>query len=85
MKAISMRAAAPKQLDPGRRSYESRDFESGLRWKIVGQDEAVQAVVDLYQVFCAVLREDCGNTIQEMRQAIADADFTRLGGFARSS
>jgi len=43
------------QLDPGRRSYESRDFESGLRRKIVGQDEAVQAVVDLYQVFCAGL------------------------------
>ena len=47
--------AQPKLLDPGRRSYESRDFESGLRRKIVGQDEAVQAVVDLYQVFCAGL------------------------------
>jgi ATP-dependent Clp protease ATP-binding subunit ClpA len=55
MKGNSMRAAPPKQLDPGRRSYESRDFESGLRRKIVGQDEAVQAVVDLYQVFCAGL------------------------------
>jgi hypothetical protein len=36
------------QLDPTRRSVESRDFEGGLRRKIVGQDEAVHAVVDLY-------------------------------------
>src|ERR1700732_3827662 len=43
------------QLDPGRRSFESRDFEAGMRRKIVGQDEAVQAVVDLYQVFRAGL------------------------------
>ena len=43
------------QLDPTLRSVESRDFEAGLRRKIVGQDEAVQAVVDLYQVFRAGL------------------------------
>ena len=43
------------QLDPTLRSVESRDFETGLRRKIVGQDEAVQAVVDLYQVFRAGL------------------------------
>jgi ATP-dependent Clp protease ATP-binding subunit ClpB len=43
------------QLDPTRRSAESRDFEAELRRKIVGQDEAVQAVVDLYQVFRAGL------------------------------
>src|SRR6516165_8488135 len=42
-------------LDPAQRSLESRDFEGGLRRKIVGQDEAVQAVVDLYQVFRAGL------------------------------
>ena len=46
---------AQAQLDPTRRSVESRDFEAGLRRKIVGQDEAVQAVVDLYQVFRAGL------------------------------
>ncbi len=38
------------RLDPNQRSIESRDFEAGLRQKIVGQDEALQAVVDLYQV-----------------------------------
>jgi ATP-dependent Clp protease ATP-binding subunit ClpB len=43
------------QLDPTQRSGESRDFETELRRKIVGQDEAVQAVVDLYQVFRAGL------------------------------
>jgi ATP-dependent Clp protease ATP-binding subunit ClpA len=43
------------QLDPGLRSRETRDFEAGLRRKIVGQDEAVKAVVDLYQVFRAGL------------------------------
>jgi ATP-dependent Clp protease ATP-binding subunit ClpB len=43
------------QLDPSLRSIESRDFEGGLRRKIVGQDQALQAVVDLYQVFRAGL------------------------------
>jgi ATP-dependent Clp protease ATP-binding subunit ClpB len=47
--------AQPLQLDPSLRSLESRDFEAGMRRKIVGQDEAVQSVVDLYQVFRAGL------------------------------
>jgi ATP-dependent Clp protease ATP-binding subunit ClpB len=50
-----MSASQSQQLDPTLRSVESRDFEVGLRRKIVGQDEAVQAVVDLYQVFRAGL------------------------------
>jgi hypothetical protein len=41
-----MDASVERKLDPGRRSVESRDFEAGLRRKIVGQDEAVQVVVD---------------------------------------
>src|SRR3984957_3670861 len=40
-------------LDPTRRSVESQEFEASLRSKIVGQEEGVRAVVDLYQVFCA--------------------------------
>ncbi|HVB55327.1 MAG TPA: AAA family ATPase, partial [Candidatus Acidoferrales bacterium] len=44
-----------RQLNPGLRSFELRKFELELRRKIVGQDEAVQAVVDLYQVFRAGL------------------------------
>jgi len=43
------------RLDPTLRGVESRDLEAGLRKKIVGQDEAVQAVADLYQVFRAGL------------------------------
>ncbi len=42
-------------LDPEKRSSTSRHFEDELRQRVVGQDEAVQAVVDLYQVFCAAL------------------------------
>jgi ATP-dependent Clp protease ATP-binding subunit ClpA len=38
------------------RSSTSRHFEDALRQKIVGQDEAVQALVELHQVFCAGLR-----------------------------
>jgi ATP-dependent Clp protease ATP-binding subunit ClpB len=37
------------------RSAESRDFEAGLRRAIVGQDDAVQAVVAIHQVFRAGL------------------------------
>lgn len=37
------------------RSAESKALEGGLRERIVGQDEGVQAVVDLYQVFRAGL------------------------------
>src|SRR5262245_29573490 len=42
-------------LDSKTRSSTARYFEEALRKKIVGQEEAVQAIVDLYQVFCAGL------------------------------
>ena len=45
--------AQGRQLDPTLRSSESQEFEDSLRQKIVGQEEGVRAVVDLYQVFCA--------------------------------
>jgi ATP-dependent Clp protease ATP-binding subunit ClpB len=50
-----MRAAAKSQLDPTIRSNDTRDFHQSLRAKIVGQEEGIQALVDLYQVFCAGL------------------------------
>jgi ATP-dependent Clp protease ATP-binding subunit ClpA len=50
-----MKAAARQQLDPSIRSNDTRDFHQVLRAKIVGQEEGVQALVDLYQVFCAGL------------------------------
>ena len=42
-------------LDAEKRSATARQFEQAMREKIVGQDEAVQALVDIYQVFCADL------------------------------
>ncbi len=47
--------AAVERLDPSRRSAEAEELESALRRRIVGQEEGVQAVVDLYQVFRAGL------------------------------
>src|SRR6202007_3040111 len=42
-------------LNPNLRSNETVEFQSALRSKIVGQDEGIQALVDLYQVFRAGL------------------------------
>jgi ATP-dependent Clp protease ATP-binding subunit ClpB len=47
-----MRAQLPK-LDPLRRGFESQEFETALRRKIIGQEDALRAVVDHYQVFLA--------------------------------
>ncbi len=41
------------KLDPNRHSYESEEFEAALRRRIVGQEDGVRAVTDLYQVFRA--------------------------------
>jgi ATP-dependent Clp protease ATP-binding subunit ClpA len=40
-------------LDPTKRSTQLQEFEAALRSKVVGQDEAVEALVSVYQVFCA--------------------------------
>ena len=45
-----------KVLDTGKRSSASCHFENALRHKIVGQEEAVQALAEIYQVFCAGLQ-----------------------------
>jgi ATP-dependent Clp protease ATP-binding subunit ClpA len=42
-------------LDPSQRSTDTLEFQTSLSSKIVGQAEGVQALVDLYQVFCAGL------------------------------
>jgi ATP-dependent Clp protease ATP-binding subunit ClpA len=42
-------------LDPDKRSTDTMEFQTALGSKIVGQEEGVQALVDLYQVFCAGL------------------------------
>jgi ATP-dependent Clp protease ATP-binding subunit ClpA len=45
-----------RQLDPTLRSLESLVFEAELRNKVVGQEEAVRAVVDVLQVYFADMR-----------------------------
>jgi len=41
------------RLDPNRHSFESQEFESAMRRRIVGQEDGIRAVADLYQVFRA--------------------------------
>jgi ATP-dependent Clp protease ATP-binding subunit ClpB len=48
-------ATMVERLDPTRRSAEAQEFAVALGRSIVGQEEGVQAVVDLYQVFRAGL------------------------------
>ena len=43
-------------LDTDKRSSTACQFERALRARVVGQEEAVQALVDLYQMFCAGLQ-----------------------------
>jgi len=45
----------PTMLDPTMRSAEVRDFESGLRQRVVGQDRAVRQLARAYQVHQAGL------------------------------
>jgi ATP-dependent Clp protease ATP-binding subunit ClpA len=45
--------ASQQQLDPTLRSVESQEFQASLKSKVVGQEEGVRALVDLYQVYCA--------------------------------
>jgi ATP-dependent Clp protease ATP-binding subunit ClpB len=43
------------QLDPSKRSDQAKEFEAALRRKIVGQDPAIDKVVEIYQMFLAGL------------------------------
>ncbi len=64
--ATAVRTAQSEELHSEKRSSTSRDFEQGLRQRLVGQDEAVHAMVDLYEVFCARLnppRRPVGNLL----------------------
>jgi ATP-dependent Clp protease ATP-binding subunit ClpB len=51
--AMSTSRLAQQALDPTLRSVESQEFQAALKSKVVGQEEGVRALVDLYQVFCA--------------------------------
>lgn len=43
--------APPGDLDPTRHGEATRDFEAFLRSRIVGQDTAIEAVTEIYQMF----------------------------------
>src|SRR6266404_3843749 len=53
---MSSNRATQQTLDPTLRSVESQEFQAALRSKVVGQEEGVRALVDLYQVYCAGMR-----------------------------
>jgi ATP-dependent Clp protease ATP-binding subunit ClpB len=42
-------------LDPTRRSNDAAEFENALRRKIVGQDQAIEKIAEIYQMFVAGL------------------------------
>ncbi len=50
-----MRTGLNTALDPNRRSTDAQDFENSLRRKIVGQEQAIEKVVEIYQMFLAGL------------------------------
>ena len=50
-----MRTNLATVLDPNRRSNDAKEFDNALRRKIVGQDQAVEKVVEIYQMFLAGL------------------------------
>src|ERR1700724_61671 len=50
-----MKTNPTNTLDPTRRSKSITEFESALRQKIVGQDQAVERVAEIYQMFLAGL------------------------------
>src|SRR5438105_4373346 len=50
-----MRTGLNTALDPTRRSGDAQEFEGFLRRKIVGQNDAVEKVTEIYQMFLAGL------------------------------
>jgi ATP-dependent Clp protease ATP-binding subunit ClpB len=53
--ATTTKLVQNEKLDTQKRSSTSRRFEEQLRRRVIGQGEALRAIVDLYQVFCARL------------------------------
>ena len=50
-----MRTNVAKTLDPTLRSSDAVEFQNALQRKVVGQDQAVEKVVEIYQMFLAGL------------------------------
>src|SRR5262249_18662569 len=50
-----MRLITPTALDPSRRSNDATAFEHILRRNVVGQDQAISALLEIYQMYLAGL------------------------------
>ncbi len=50
-----MKTGLNAALDPSRRSSDAQEFDNAIRRKIVGQDDAVEKVTEIYQMFLAGL------------------------------
>src|SRR5881227_1776317 len=50
-----MKTGLNTALDPSRRGTDAEDFERNLRRRIVGQDDAIQKMTEIYQMFLAGL------------------------------
>jgi ATP-dependent Clp protease ATP-binding subunit ClpB len=54
-RARPMKTGLNAILDPSRRSSDAQEFDNTLRRKIVGQDDAIEKVTEIYQMFLAGL------------------------------
>jgi ATP-dependent Clp protease ATP-binding subunit ClpB len=50
-----MKTGLNTALDPSRRSSDAQEFETALRRRIVGQDQAIEKMAEIYQMFLAGL------------------------------
>ena len=50
-----MKTGLNASLDPTRRSNDAQDFDNAIRRKIVGQEDAIEKVTEIYQMFLAGL------------------------------
>jgi ATP-dependent Clp protease ATP-binding subunit ClpA len=50
-----MKTGLNTALDPTRRSSDAQEFEAALRRRIVGQDQAIEKVAEIFQMFLAGL------------------------------
>src|SRR6185437_2911760 len=52
-----MGATRAVRLDPARRGSAVQKLEDGLRHYLIGQDDAIDAITDSYQMYCAGLTD----------------------------
>lgn len=50
-----MKTGLNTALDPSRRSSDAQEFDAALRRRIVGQDQAIEKMAEIYQMFLAGL------------------------------